>query len=40
MSNCNLPAFAFSFTLPGLPAFPSFTLPVFTLPFNLSCPLD
>lgn len=40
MSNCNLPSFAFSLSLPGLPTFPSFSLPTFSLAFSLACPLD
>lgn len=40
MSNCNLPSFSFSFPFPGLPSFPSFGLPTFSLAFSLACPLD
>lgn len=40
MSFCNIPTFSLSFSLPGLPAFPSLALPTFSLAINIPCPLD
>lgn len=41
MSACNLPNLNFSISIPGgLPSFPAFTMPVFTLAVSLSCPID
>lgn len=40
MSFCNIPTFSLSFSLPGLPSFPSLSLPTFSLAINIPCPLD
>lgn len=40
MSLCNIPTWLFGFTIPGLPAFPSFTIPSFSLLVDIPCPLD
>lgn len=41
MSNCTIPGFDFSISLPiGLPSFPSFSLPSFSLALSLACPID
>jgi hypothetical protein len=40
MSLCNIPSWTFGFSIPGLPSFPSFSIPVFTLAVDIPCPLD